>query len=116
MANKSIDIDFDFRAVCSDETVADTDRNDAALSHTSDLGVPVITDLHEIATFLRQRSGERVVFAIYHSSPKIAGAFRLGRVPAFDLVIVNFPLAVTLRDTYADMRKCGCVTIPTKGD
>jgi superfamily II DNA or RNA helicase len=87
MANKSID--FDFRAVCSDETVAHADRYDAALSHTSDLGVPVITDPQEIATFLRQRSGPRVVFATYQSSPKIAEAFRLGRVPAFDLAIAD---------------------------
>jgi restriction system protein len=75
--------------VCSDETVAYNDRYDALLSHTSDLGVPVITDPEEIGTFLRQRSGPRVVFATYQSSPKIAEVFRLDRVPAFDLVIAD---------------------------
>lgn len=74
--------------VCSDDTVA-RDGDDVALSHTSDLGVPVTTDPAEIAAFLRQRSGPRVVFATYQSSPQIAKAFLLGRVPAFDLVIAD---------------------------
>lgn len=51
----------------------------------SDLGFPVTTDAGEIAAFLRRRSGPRVMFATYQSSPQIAKAFRLGRVPAFDL-------------------------------
>jgi len=74
--------------VCSDDTVANTD-DDVALAHTSDLGVPVTTDPEEIAVFLRQRSGLRVVFATYQSSPQIAKAFTQGRVPAFDLVIAD---------------------------
>lgn len=71
--------------VCSDDTVARDD--DAPVSHTSDIGVPVTTDPAEIAAFLRQRSGPRVVFATYQSSPQVAKAFTLGRVPAFDLVV-----------------------------
>ncbi|AQT81508.1 helicase [Mycolicibacterium litorale] len=74
--------------VCSDDTVAKSD-DDVALSHTSDLGVPVTTDAEEIAAFLRQRSGSRVVLATYQSSPQIAEAFTLGRVPGFDLVIAD---------------------------
>ena len=77
---------FDFLPVCSDETVAEPD---AVVSSTSDLGFPVTTDPDEIATFLRRRSGPCVVFATYQSSPEIAKAFRLGRVPAFDLVIAD---------------------------
>jgi len=73
--------------VCSDDTVARDD--DVALEHTSDLGVPVTTDPSEIAAFLRRRSGPQVVFATYQSSPQIATAFTLGRVPAFDLVIAD---------------------------
>jgi superfamily II DNA or RNA helicase len=73
--------------VCSDDTVARDD--DAAVLHTSDIGVPVTTDPTEIAAFLRQRSGPRMVFATYHSSPQIAKAFTLGRVPSFDLVIAD---------------------------
>src|SRR5712672_1094921 len=43
----------------------------------------------EIAAFLRLRSGPTVVFATCQSSPEIAKAFELGRVPAFDLVIAD---------------------------
>jgi superfamily II DNA or RNA helicase len=74
--------------VCSDETVGGLGE-DAAVSHTSDLGVPVTTDPEAIAKFLRKRSGPRVVFSTYQSSPQIAAAFELGRVPAFDLVIAD---------------------------
>jgi superfamily II DNA or RNA helicase len=81
------DEDFEFLPVCSDETVTDTD---AAVSSTTDLGFPVTTDPRDIATFLRRRSdSRRVVFATYQSSPKIAEAYRLGRVPGFDLVIAD---------------------------
>ena len=73
--------------VCSDDTVARDD--DVALEHTSDLGVPVTTDPSEIAAFLRRRSGPQVVFATYQSSPQIAKAFTLGRVPGFDLVVAD---------------------------
>ena len=59
------------------------------MANTSDLGFPVTTDAEEIAAFLRRRSGPRVVFATYQSSPQIAKAFRLGRVPAFDLAIAD---------------------------
>lgn len=68
--------------MCSDATVAEPD---AVVSNMSDLGFPVTTDAGEIAAFLRRRSGPRVMFATYQSSPQIAKAFRLGRVPAFDL-------------------------------
>jgi len=77
---------FDFLPVCSDETVADPD---AVVSNTSDLGFPFTTDPGEIARFLRRRSGPRVLFSTYQSSPQIAEAFRQGRVPAFDLVIAD---------------------------
>jgi len=73
------DEDFEFLPVCSDETVTGTD---AAVSSTADLGFPVTTDPRDIAAFLRGRSdSRRVVFATYQSSPKIAEAYALGRVP-----------------------------------
>ena len=81
------DEDFEFLPVCSDDTVTGTD---AAVSSTADLGFPVTTDPQDIAAFLRRRSGSRrVVFATYQSSPKIAEAYSLGRVPGFDLVIAD---------------------------
>ncbi len=79
---------FDFLPVCSDETVSKDDE-DMPVSSTSDLGFPVTTDPQEIATFLRRRSGPRVVFATYQSSPEIAKAFKLRRIPVFDLAIAD---------------------------
>jgi predicted helicase len=71
---------FEALPVCSDETVGRSDE-DAAVAHTSELGVPVTTDPRDIAAFLRRRSGPRVVFSTYQSSPQIAAArFRDGRV------------------------------------
>jgi superfamily II DNA or RNA helicase len=81
-------VDFDFLPVCSDETVSKDDV-DMPVSSTSDLGLPVTTDPEKIAAFLRRRSGTLVVFATYQSSPEIAKAFKLGRVPAFDLAIAD---------------------------
>lgn len=78
--------DFDILPVCSDETVSRDE--DAIVSHTSDLGVPVTTDPADISRFLR-RHGPRVVFATYQSSPQIAKAFAFGRVPQFDLAIAD---------------------------
>jgi Predicted helicase len=75
---------FDYLAVCSDETV--TDR-DAMVSHTADLGLPVTTDPVTVAEFAG-RPGKRVVFATYHSSPRLADAHGLG-APAFDLVVAD---------------------------
>ena len=81
-------VGFDFLPVCSDETVTVAEP-DAVVENTSGLGFPVTTDPEEIATFLRGRSGPRVVFATYQSSPEIAKAFALGRVPMFDLAIAD---------------------------
>jgi superfamily II DNA or RNA helicase len=82
-ANASVE--FDFLPVCSDETVVE---EDALVANTSELGVPVTTDPAQIAGFLRKK-GCRVVFGTYQSSPRIADAQLLGRVPKFDLVIAD---------------------------
>jgi superfamily II DNA or RNA helicase len=82
--------------VCSDESVGSL-GDDAAMSHISDLGVPVTTDPNTIATFLRHRTGPpRIVFSTYQSSPQIAAAFSLSRnkdgssqTPGFDLIIAD---------------------------
>ena len=81
-------VEFDSLPVCSDETVArprKTRRSRTPASWAS----PSPPILSEIAAFLRRRSGPRVVFATYQSSPQIADAFALGRVPAFDLVVAD---------------------------
>ena len=79
--------DFVSLPVCSDDSVSDAE--DIAIAHTADLGVPVTTDPTQIAAFLRRKSGPLVVFSTYQSSPQIEAAFKLGRVPGFDLVIAD---------------------------
>ncbi|MEU9806882.1 Helicase associated domain protein [Mycobacterium sp. NPDC050853] len=76
---------FDALPVCSDQTVA---LDDTAISHVSELCVPVETEPARIADFLR-RHGPRVVFSTYQSSPQIAAALALERVPQFDLAIAD---------------------------
>ena len=81
-------VDFDYLAVCSDDTVT-KDEQDAVVASTSELAIPVTTDPKRIAHFLRGRGPlMKVVLATYQSSPQIASAQR-GRVPAFDLVIAD---------------------------
>lgn len=81
---------MEFKAVCSDATVAAEDR-DAPVATTSDLGLPVTTDPDDIAAFLRRDGGavHRVVFATYQSSQRIAEAMTHEGVPAFDLAIAD---------------------------
>jgi superfamily II DNA or RNA helicase len=79
--------EFEALPVCSDETVGKDP--DAVVSTTSEIGIPVTTDPAEIAAFLRKRSGQRVVFSTYQSSPRVAAALAQGRVPGFDLVIAD---------------------------
>jgi superfamily II DNA or RNA helicase len=80
--------EFDYIAVCSDETVA-KDEHDAVVASTSELGVPVTTEVERIARFVRRRgNGTRVVFSTYQSSAQIATA-QASRAPAFDLVIAD---------------------------
>jgi superfamily II DNA or RNA helicase len=79
-------VPFAILPVCSDDTVRDKD--DIFASTVSELGLPATTGPVDIAAFLR-KPGPRVMFATYQSSPEIAKAFALGRVPAFDLVIAD---------------------------
>lgn len=78
---------FESLPVCSDQTVVQ--NADDAITHTSELGVPCTTEPAAIAVFLRRRSGPRVVFSTYHSSPQIAAALALGRTSPFDLVVAD---------------------------
>lgn len=56
-------------AICSDDSVA----QDAAMSRSRDLGIPVTTDADVAADFLA-RPGQKVTFATYQSSDVIAVA------------------------------------------
>lgn len=62
----------------------------------SDLGLPVTTKPSEIAAKLRD-PGPVTIFSTLHSSPQIAAAFRLGDVPAFDLIIADEAHHMALR-------------------
>jgi superfamily II DNA or RNA helicase len=77
--------DFDFVVVCSDET---TVNDDEFVGSASQLAVPVTTEVEEIASALAaDRIRPLVVFATYHSSPRVAEALR-ATTPA-DLVVAD---------------------------
>ncbi|MFA5923171.1 MAG: DEAD/DEAH box helicase family protein [Methylococcaceae bacterium] len=78
--------EFSFLCVCSDSSV--TKEEDAAISHTLDLGFPVTTRYEEIEQFLLT-SGNKVIFSTYQSSPKIAKAQENPGIPAFDVVFAD---------------------------
>ena len=87
--NRNCKVAFEPLIVCSDKTVIKKRGEDALLSSTSELGVPVTTDLNEIRTFLRKRhKPPSVVFCTYQSSDLIAEAQK-SRGPSFDLVLAD---------------------------
>lgn len=75
-------------AVCSDETVAKSEKKDIAVL-TQDLGVLVHTDPVEIADWLRKKEkGTTVVFSTYQSGKAIAEAAKIAKV-TFDIAILD---------------------------
>jgi predicted helicase len=75
-------------AVCSDQSVAHDEREDAAVL-VQDLGVKVHTDPQEIAGWLKYpHEGLTVVFTTYQSGRAIAEASRTASV-SFDLAILD---------------------------
>jgi predicted helicase len=75
-------------AVCSDESVARDERDDAAVL-VQDLGVRVHTDPQEIADWLKHpHDGITIVFTTYQSGRAIAEASRTASV-TFDLGILD---------------------------
>ncbi|MGO9112954.1 MAG: integrase repeat-containing protein [Thermoguttaceae bacterium] len=82
------DKDFHWICVCSDEGVARTERDDAAV-RVQDLGVEVHTDPCQISDWLRQpRHGRVVVFTTYQSGRAIAEGARLADM-TFDVGIFD---------------------------
>lgn len=78
--------DFSYLPVCSDETVAKSE--DAISLSTSELSFPSTTDASAIASFMN-RSGRKVIFSTYQSSPKIAAAFKGNDLQPFDLILAD---------------------------
>jgi superfamily II DNA or RNA helicase len=77
---------IDFLCVCSDEGIG---KNDDVVVHTSELGVPCVTDVKYIAQWLKDHSKSKtVIFTTYQSGKTIAQAARLARV-GFDMGIMD---------------------------
>jgi len=82
------DITPDWLCVCSDETVANLER-DEFVGEVYDLGLPTHTDPKEIAVLLHGAScSPKIVFTTYQSSDKVAAAARKTRIK-FDLAILD---------------------------
>jgi len=75
-------------AICSDESVAEQDRDDVAVL-TQDLGIKIHTNPKEIAKWLGDRhDGLTVVFTTYQSGRAISEAARLCGI-TFDLAVMD---------------------------
>ncbi|MDC0274316.1 DEAD/DEAH box helicase family protein, partial [Planctomycetaceae bacterium] len=62
---------FDYLVICSDKTVVKKGQ-DSAISSTTELGIPVTTDVDEIRQFMTTQHDDRptVIFATYQSSDR----------------------------------------------
>lgn len=78
---------FEVLCVCSDESVGKR-GSDEAVHSVHDLAFPVTSNAAEIKAFLN-RSGKKVIFSTYQSSPLIAEAQEDPSVPSFDLAIAD---------------------------
>ena len=78
-------LEWRFLCVCSDESVLPAD--DTPVGRTSELGVPVTTDVTEIRAFL-QRPIRKVIFSTYQSSERIGEAL-ISEAQKADLVICD---------------------------
>lgn len=78
---------FDVLCVCSDDTVGKK-GSDEIIHSVADVAFPVTSNVEEIRKFLL-RSGAKVVFSTYQSSPLLAEAQRDAAIPDFDLAIAD---------------------------
>jgi len=81
-------LEFDYLAICSDETVGRYERSDSFVPSVNSIGVPVTTAKADIGRFL-EASGRRVVFCTYQSSPTLASAMSSTPDSRFDLAIAD---------------------------
>ena len=80
---------FKWICVCSDKSVAKEDKTeDDWITNTSEIGVPVTSDLEEIKKFLNE-TDSKIVFSTYQSSPLIAKAQEEKDINAFDVVFAD---------------------------
>jgi superfamily II DNA or RNA helicase len=78
---------FEVLCVCSDDTVAKK-GGDESVQTVADVAFPVTSTTADIQAFLK-RSGPRVVFSTYQSSPLIAEAQADTAIPEFELAIAD---------------------------
>ena len=78
---------FEVLCVCSDETVGKK-GSDEAIHSITDVAFPVTSNVEDIRKFL-YRSGAKVLFCTYQSSPLVAEAQGVATVPDFDLAIAD---------------------------
>ena len=79
-------LDFDFLAVCSDESVIDAD---ITVRRASELPFATTTSAESIASFLRSTAkAKRVLFSTYQSAPRVAEALALSE-RQLDLLIAD---------------------------
>ncbi|MEY8708418.1 DEAD/DEAH box helicase family protein [Bacteroides faecichinchillae] len=82
-------VPFTYLCVCSDNTVSSNINDDEADISVSQLGVPVTTDINEIANFLDNTKGKvRYIFSTYQSADKISEAQKIAK-DTFDLIICD---------------------------
>lgn len=82
-------IPFTYLCVCSDNTVSSNIDDDEADISVSQLGVPVTTNINEIAKFLDHTKGKvRYIFSTYQSADKISEAQKTAK-DTFDLIICD---------------------------
>jgi len=78
---------FEYLCVCSDQSV---DLEDEALLATSQVDIPVSTDVNEISDFLSRKSVRRkVIFSTYQSVPVLSKAIKLSSSFKFDLTFYD---------------------------
>ena len=65
---------------------------DEQVTHTSDIGVSVTSDVKEIKSFLRGEDS-KVIFSTYQPSLLIAEAQKERKIPAFNLVLAVMRVA-----------------------
>jgi len=81
-------IDINWLAVCSDESVSNSD-DDIFMTSTKDLGIDVTTDIDEIALWLQDRQhNTTIVFTTYQSSKTIAEASKIANI-TYDFGIMD---------------------------
>ncbi len=87
--NAAASIPFKWICVCSDKSVAKIDKTeDDWITNTSEVGVPVTSDIKEINNFINEK-GYKVIFSTYQSSHLVSQAQIENLSHTFDVVFAD---------------------------